>query len=245
VASAEWRPSSVTRNSKFSIPAPPRPISLTVVDETPEIRTPGLGHAETFKTTHWSVVLSAGHDSESVARQALEQLCQAYWFPLYAYVRRQGQAPDDAQDLTQEFFARFLERGAFARADRERGRFRTYLLTSLKRFLQEEWRRANRQKRGGGMTFVPLAGEDAENRYAAEPRDELSPDLLYDRRATSSRPICSTTAVGPRRCWRGCWRGCAPIMNRRGGRRFTRSSSSFSGAGRAKSPTRRWAGCWT
>ena len=155
---------------------------MTVVDETPKFGTPNVGPSEAFKTTHWSVVLSAGHDSESVARQALEQLCQAYWFPLYAYVRRQGHQPDDAQDLTQEFFARFLERGSFARADRERGRFRTYLLTSLKRFLQEEWRRANRQKRGGGVTFVPLAGEDAENRYAAEPKDELSPDLLYDRR---------------------------------------------------------------
>lgn len=126
--------------------------------------------------------MSAGHDSESVARAALEQLCQAYWYPLYAYVRRQGQSPEDAQDLTQSFFERFLERGYFSLADRERGRFRTFLLTSLKHFLAEEWRKQNRQKRGGGQTFVPISPEDAENRYSAEPSTGLSPDLLYDRR---------------------------------------------------------------
>lgn len=152
------------------------------MEETPGDSTPAIGAAEAFKTTHWSVVLSAGHDSESVARQALEQLCAAYWFPLYAYVRRQGKSPEDAQDLTQDFFVRFLERGYFGLADRERGRFRTFLLTSLKRFLTEEWRHAHRQKRGGGQDFVPFAPEDAENRYANEPRDELSPDRLYDRR---------------------------------------------------------------
>jgi RNA polymerase sigma-70 factor (ECF subfamily) len=109
-------------------------------------------------------------------------LCGAYWFPLYAYTRRQGHSPEDAQDLTQEFFARFLTRGSFAKAERERGRFRTFLLTSLKYFITEEWRRNNRQKRGGGQTFIPLETEDAENRYAIEPREELSPDRLYDRR---------------------------------------------------------------
>jgi RNA polymerase sigma-70 factor (ECF subfamily) len=128
------------------------------------------------------VVLSAGHDSDSVAREALENLCRGYWFPLYAYVRRQGHSPEDAQDLTQAFFERFLQRGYFAQADRERGRFRTFLLTSLKHFLTEEWRRTNHQKRGGGQVFLPLVPDEAEERYTAEPRDELSPDLLYDRR---------------------------------------------------------------
>lgn len=151
------------------------------MEATPDNPTPAPG-AEAFKTTHWSVVLSSGHDSESVARQALEQLCRAYWFPLYAYVRRQGLSPEDAQDLTQAFFERFLERGYFALADPERGRFRTFLLTSLKHFLTEEWRRTNRQKRGGGLALVPFATEDAEGRYAAHPLDELSPDRLYDRR---------------------------------------------------------------
>lgn len=127
-------------------------------------------------------MLASADESESVARQALEQLCQAYWFPLYAYARRRGHAHEDAQDLTQSFFERFLQRGYFARAERERGRFRTFLLTSLKRFLAEEWRRANRQKRGGAVTFVPFASQDAENRYSCEPCDQLSPDLLYDLR---------------------------------------------------------------
>ena len=152
------------------------------MDHTPDNRTPGPGTSESFKTTCWSVVLSAGHDPADVARQALELLCRAYWFPLYAYVRRHGHSPEDAQDLTQEFFAVFIARGAFARADRERGRFRTYLLTSLKHFLHEEWRRANRQKRGGGVTFVPMDADTAESRYVEEARDGLSPDLLYDRR---------------------------------------------------------------
>jgi RNA polymerase sigma-70 factor (ECF subfamily) len=152
------------------------------VENLPETPTPIPSPGEAFKTTHWSVVLSSGHDSESVAQQALEQLCRSYWFPLYAYVRRHGHSREDAQDLTQSFFERFLERGYFARAERERGRFRTFLLTSLKRFLTEEWRRANRQKRGGNQTFVPFAPEEAENRYCSEPRDELSPDILYDVR---------------------------------------------------------------
>ncbi len=138
--------------------------------------------AREFKTTIWRVVLDAGNDSESVVQQALEQLCEAYWFPLYAYVRRQGHSPEDAQDLTQAFFARFLERGYFARADPERGKFRTFLLSSLKYFLHEEWRRNQRLKRGGGKVFQPIAPEEAENRYTAEPSDGLSPDVLYDRR---------------------------------------------------------------
>jgi RNA polymerase sigma-70 factor (ECF subfamily) len=152
------------------------------VENPAETPTPVLSLGEAFKTTHWSVVLSSGHDSESVARAALEELCRCYWFPLYAYVRRHGYTREDAQDLTQSFFARFLEHGYFARAERERGRFRTFLLTSLKRFLMEEWRRANRQKRGGNQTFVPFDAQAAEDRYSAEPRDELSPDLLYDLR---------------------------------------------------------------
>jgi RNA polymerase sigma-70 factor (ECF subfamily) len=152
------------------------------VAKIPENRTPAHLEAQSFKTTHWSVVLLAGDASESVAQQALEHLCRAYWFPLYAYARREGQSPEDAEDLTQSFFARFLERGYFARADRERGRFRTFLLSSLKHFLTEEWRKANREKRGGGKEFVPFEPGEAENRYATEPRDELSPDLLFDRR---------------------------------------------------------------
>jgi RNA polymerase sigma factor (sigma-70 family) len=135
-----------------------------------------------FKTTNWSVVLAAGHGSSTAIQHALEELCRAYWFPLYAFARRQGNSPEDAQDMTQEFFARFLTRGYFALADRERGRFRTFLLTCLKRFMTEEWRKANRQKRGGGEIVVPFDTEDAETRYSTGPREELSPDRLFDRR---------------------------------------------------------------
>ncbi len=137
---------------------------------------------EPFQTTHWSVVLAAGKDASAAAAQACEELCRNYWFPLYAFVRRQGNSPEDAEDLTQEFFARFLEHGYFSRADRQRGRFRTFLLTSMKHFQTEEWRRANRQKRGGGMTFISEGAENAESIYAAECRTELSPDRLFDRR---------------------------------------------------------------
>src|SRR5215204_4126319 len=99
-----------------------------------------------FVTTHWSVVLAAGQVDTAGARSALEELCRTYWFPLYAYVRRSGHQPEDAQDLTQGFFARLLERKYVQLADRNRGRFRTFLLTSLKHFLTNEWKQANRKK---------------------------------------------------------------------------------------------------
>jgi len=135
-----------------------------------------------FNTTHWSVVMAAGAGGSESARAAIETLCRSYWFPLYAFGRRQGNSPEDAEDLTQEFFARFLARDRFALADRGCGRFRTFLLTSLKRFQTDEWRRGNRLKRGGGVTFVSTGAAEAESRYSAEPRHELSPDRLFDRR---------------------------------------------------------------
>src|SRR5712671_465428 len=104
---------------------------------------------EWFTATHWSVVLMAGQTSSPEAAGALERLCQAYWYPLYAYVRRKGHSPHDAQDLVQDFFARLIERNDLRLADRNRGRFRTFLLTSLQHFLINEWRKANREKRGG------------------------------------------------------------------------------------------------
>jgi RNA polymerase sigma-70 factor (ECF subfamily) len=135
-----------------------------------------------FTTTHWSVVLTAGHDSSPSAREALEQLCRTYWYPLYAFVRRQGQDVEEAQDLTQEFFARLLAKNYLALADPRRGRFRTFLLASLKNFLRNEWRDASRQRRGGGQSFLQLDAQDAEGRYALEPADESSPDKLYEKR---------------------------------------------------------------
>jgi RNA polymerase sigma factor (sigma-70 family) len=138
--------------------------------------------AEVFNTTHWSVVLSATSDSSESSRNALEKLCQTYWYPLYAYVRRQGRNSHDAQDLTQAFFARFLEKNQVQRADRDRGRFRTFLLTSLKNFLIKEWEKQRSWKRGGRVAFVSWDEETAERRFAEEPADNSTPEVLFEKR---------------------------------------------------------------
>ena len=135
--------------------------------------TPEIGPRSLFTTTHWSVVLNAADSSAPGAQEALEKLCRTYWYPLYAYVRRQGQRPEDAEDLTQEFFARFLEKKYFQRASRERGRFRTFLLTSLKNFLVNEWDRARAAKRGGGATHHP---------GCAPPLQRTTPQRLHPRK---------------------------------------------------------------
>jgi DNA-directed RNA polymerase specialized sigma24 family protein len=135
-----------------------------------------------FDATSWTMVREAGQAASPEADTARAKLCQGYWYPLYFYVRRLGHSPDDAQDLTQEFFARLLEKNYIATADREKGRFRSFLLVLLKRFLAREWARASRQKRGGGVELIPLDLERTENRYVAEPADELSPDKAFDRR---------------------------------------------------------------
>jgi RNA polymerase sigma-70 factor (ECF subfamily) len=127
-------------------------------------------------------VLAAGHSSAPSAQAALEKLCRAYWYPLYVFVRRQGNSPEDAQDLTQDFFARFLEKNYLAKADRDRGRFRTFLLQSLKNFLVNGWKRAGRLKRGGGVDFLSIDTNVAEDRYAAEVREEFNPDAEYEMR---------------------------------------------------------------
>ena len=138
--------------------------------------------AQLFATTQWSAVLTAGEDSSPEAHWALEQLCATYWYPLYAYVRRQGHSVEDAQDLTQEFFARLLEQKYLRLADRTRGRFRTFLLTSLKHFLINEWNKANREKRGGGRQIISLDAEKTETRFRSEPADNRSPDKAFARR---------------------------------------------------------------
>ena len=134
-----------------------------------------------FTTTHWSVVLQAGKGDTPQATQALETLCRSYWYPLYAYVRRRGHRPHDAQDLTQEFFARLLERNYLQLANRSQGRFRSFLLTSLKHFLINDWKKENRCKRGGGQKILSLDEEMAESRFATEPAAAQPPDSLYDR----------------------------------------------------------------
>jgi len=141
-----------------------------------------------FATTRWSVVLAAGGErsatADNPACQALAVLCQTYWYPLYAYVRRRGHPPDEAQDLTQSFFVNLLERHTLGSADPGRGRFRSFLLTALKHFLANEWERASAQKRGGGRAVLPLAADfdSAELRYGREPADTLTPERLYERR---------------------------------------------------------------
>jgi RNA polymerase sigma-70 factor (ECF subfamily) len=134
-----------------------------------------------FAATRWSIVVAAGHRSSPDSQKALESLCQTYWYPLYAYVRRRVPDVHEAKDLTQEFFARLLERNALKVADRARGRFRAFLLTSLKNFLADERDKAKAQKRGGGHRPIPLDLESAESRYAREPVDDSSPERLYNR----------------------------------------------------------------
>jgi RNA polymerase sigma-70 factor (ECF subfamily) len=140
-------------------------------------------HRPVFVTTHWSLVLSARDKQSPQSDIALEKLCRAYWYPLYAYVRRCGHSKEDAEDLTQAFFARLLEKNFLDAAEQERGRFRSFLLVALKRFLANEWDRARAQKRGGGQTHVPLDTEFAERKFQTEfMAEEISPDRAYERR---------------------------------------------------------------
>ena len=135
-----------------------------------------------FDTTRWSVVVAAGGGDVPAAQAALATLCETYWYPLYAYARRQGATPDDARDLTQGFLASLLERRDFEQLRPERGRFRAFLLASLKHFLMNEAVRQRALKRGGGMTLLPLGFDEAEGRYRFEPSDSTTPETLYERR---------------------------------------------------------------
>jgi DNA-directed RNA polymerase specialized sigma24 family protein len=135
-----------------------------------------------FETTRWSLVLAAGSDDSSAARAALATLCETYWYPLYAYVRRHGTNADDARDLTQGFLTSLLERRDFEHLRQERGRFRAFLLASLKHFLSNEAARRRTQKRGGGITLLPLSFDEAEGRYRVEPEESATPETLYERR---------------------------------------------------------------
>jgi RNA polymerase sigma-70 factor (ECF subfamily) len=134
-----------------------------------------------FATTHWSVVLAAGAGESEPSRRALEMLCRAYWYPIYVYVRRKGHGPDEAQELTQEFFAQLIARDKLRLADREKGRFRTFLLSVLDYFLAREWSRAHRQKRGGQFQLLSLDQSDAENRYRLELADHETPRHHFER----------------------------------------------------------------
>jgi RNA polymerase sigma-70 factor (ECF subfamily) len=135
-----------------------------------------------FTTTHWSVVLAAGQRGSPEADIAMEKLCRTYWYPLYAYVRRQGYSPHDSQDLIQEFFARLLQSNSVGTADRERGKFRSFLLVTLKRFLTNERARKSAVKRGGGAPIISLDEQTAEGLYRLEPASELSPERIFEKR---------------------------------------------------------------
>jgi len=145
---------------------------------------PGAGGAN-FVTTRWRLILSAGHPNTPESREALEILCRAYWMPIYAYARQHGHSPEDAEDLTQAFFNHLLEQNVFGQATPGRGRFRAFLLSSLKHFMVSEWRKANTQRHGGGVRLLSLDSLDfqrAEAAHADQAANTLSPDLIYEKR---------------------------------------------------------------
>jgi RNA polymerase sigma factor (sigma-70 family) len=135
-----------------------------------------------FMTTHWTTVVSAGHPESAQGDEAMGRLCRTYWYPLYIYVRRQGYDADEAQDLTQEFFARLLARNFLRNIDRSRGKFRWFLMAAMEHFLAKEWRDARRLKRGGGQAVFSLDEVDAENRYRIEPEEPMTAERIYERR---------------------------------------------------------------
>jgi RNA polymerase sigma-70 factor (ECF subfamily) len=135
-----------------------------------------------FQPTRWSLIATLRSGEGEQARLAREELCAAYWYPLYAYARRSGQEAEAARDLTQGFFAHLLEKNLFALARQERGRLRTFLLTAMQRYLRDEWRRGQRLKRGGGADLLSIDEAFAEERYAREPADPSTPEKIYERR---------------------------------------------------------------
>ena len=143
---------------------------------------PGAVAQPLFATTHWSVVLAAANRETPEAAAALERLCSTYWYPLYAYIRREGYDVADAQDLTQSFFYHILSRRFLQKASREKGKFRSFMLGSLKFFLADELARLQAQKRGGGRPLVFLDAQSAEERYRSEPVDVMDAERLFERR---------------------------------------------------------------
>jgi len=157
------------------------PLGYNSADVPCEDRDWKIGGSPGFLTTHWTVILSAKGPSEE-ARLALENLCQTYWFPLYAFIRRKGHAPPDAQDLVQGFFAHLLGQNQLSKVDRQKGKFRSFLLASLEHFISDQRDRANALKRGGGQKIISLDENTAEERYRLEGADALPPDRLFERR---------------------------------------------------------------
>lgn len=142
----------------------------------------GFSLAVIFDTTRWSLVVAAGSDDSAAARAALSELCDAYWYPLYAYVRHRGAPADDARDLTQAFLTSLIDRQDLKHVSQERGRFRSFLLASLQHFLANDAARQRTAKRGGGMRVLSLDTDEAEGRYRLEPAGTATPEPLYERR---------------------------------------------------------------
>jgi RNA polymerase sigma-70 factor (ECF subfamily) len=140
------------------------------------------GQSPEFVQTQWSLVRRAARTDSPESRAALENLCRAYWFPIYAFIRRHGHSPADAQDLTQDFFARLLASNTIERADPALGKFRTFLLGALKHFLVDAHRKADAQKRGGGVQVISFEQAQAEERYQLEPVDDRTPDKIFEQR---------------------------------------------------------------
>ena len=152
--------------------------SLHAEENTPHTHDP----PRWFLTTHWSVVLAAKQGNSSEATAALEKLCRAYWYPLYAFLRREGRNPHDAQDLVQEFFARLLHGNFLKNVGQQKGKFRSFLLASLRHFLFDEWDKAKAEKRGGGQILFSLDDEDAEQRFRLEPNEGGSAEQIFEQR---------------------------------------------------------------
>jgi DNA-directed RNA polymerase specialized sigma24 family protein len=144
-----------------------------------------LTHEAAFHTTHWSVVLAARDQGQPAASEALANLCSTYWYPLYAFIRRNGFGPQDAEDLTQEFFFRWLAKDSLLHVSPAHGKFRSFLLVCLKNFLSNERERAGAQRRGGGYAAIPLSAGEAETQYLLEPVDHATPEVLYEQRWAS------------------------------------------------------------
>ena len=149
----------------------------------PELPSEQMGHkAGVFATTHWSVVVHAGDSRSPEAASAMERLCRTYWYPLYVFVRRKGHNHEDASDLTQAFFAKFLEKRYLQSVDASLGKFRTFLLSSMAHFLANEWDKSQAQKRGGGQRIISFDDTTADERYRLEPVEQATPETLYERR---------------------------------------------------------------
>jgi RNA polymerase sigma factor (sigma-70 family) len=174
-------PSQSSRRDEFLSPCQPDLRESTAKDSA----IAGQKWAMSFTTTHWSVVLEAQSESPT-AQKALEKLCQVYWHPIYSFVQRKGANPEDAKDITQEFFADLLEHRSLTAVRREKGRFRSYLLGALKYFLADERRRAMAIKRGKGQRLIPLEELSAEERTEMEPADPVTAEQIYERRWAST-----------------------------------------------------------